>query len=128
MTFTWIKPPWLRTENCTHMALTLTDAGAGQVAAQCESVRGDDAAEALADLLMGPTGGAASRMTLPCLIAVVVRRGIDITWMARPPVHVVADQGRWEITVAADTSNTTVFTAPEVHDLGVRLRAEYGSI
>jgi hypothetical protein len=128
MTFTWSKPPWLRTENCTHMALTLTDAGAGQVAAHCESVRGDDATEALADLLMGPTGGAGSTVTLPNLIAVVVRRGIDVMWMAQPPIQVTAaDQGRWEITVAADTADVTVFAAPEIHDFDARLRAEYGS-
>jgi hypothetical protein len=53
MTFNWKTPPWQRIENSTHMAVTLTSVGGGQVSVISESVRGDDATEALADLLMG---------------------------------------------------------------------------
>ncbi|MFC9916404.1 hypothetical protein [Streptomyces sp. NPDC127197] len=62
------------------MAVMLTNAGGGQAAVTTESVGGDNATEALADLLMGP-GGA---VLLPGLIGVVVRRGIDVMWMAQP--------------------------------------------
>lgn len=93
MTFSWTNPPWLRNEDCTHMATTLTNAGIAGVAAYSESVRGDDATEALADLLMGP-GGASSTVLLSHVIAVVVRRGIDVRWMAQPPIQVAATDGQ----------------------------------
>ncbi|MGW3865767.1 hypothetical protein ACWEDZ_30410 [Streptomyces sp. NPDC005047] len=50
MTFSWRIPPWDRPEDCTYTAVTVTDAGAGRFRFTIESVRGDDAIEALADL------------------------------------------------------------------------------
>ncbi|GAA3122757.1 hypothetical protein GCM10020254_82320 [Streptomyces goshikiensis] len=90
MTFTWEVPPWQRDENCTHMAVTLTDVGDGQIALNSESVRGENAVEALSDLLMGP-GGAGGMVPLSGLSGVVVKRGIDVMWMAQPPIQVAAN-------------------------------------
>lgn len=127
MTFNWETPPWLRNENSTHMATTLTDAGDGQVAVNTESARGDDATEALADLLMGP-GGAGGAVLLPGLIAVVVRRGIDVMWMAQPPIQVARGNGEWEIAVDSEHKDeVTLFSAKEARDLLARLQAAYGN-
>ncbi|MBK3642181.1 hypothetical protein [Streptomyces sp. MBT33] len=128
MTFDWKIPPWQRNEDSTHMAVMLTDAGGGQVALTTESVRGDNATEALADLLMGP-GGAGGAVLLPSLIAVVVRRGIDIMWMAQPPIQVVAaGDGEWNIAVeGADKDDVTAFSAKDTRDLLARLQAVYSA-
>lgn len=84
MTFTWKTPPWQRHEDCTHMAVTLVHNGGGNIATSATSLRGNDATEALADFLMGDPGGRAAA-SMPGLVAVVVRRGIDVMWMAQPP-------------------------------------------
>ncbi|WP_327722315.1 hypothetical protein OG381_48255 [Streptomyces sp. NBC_00490] len=122
MTFDWKTPPWHRSEDCTHMAVMLTHAGGGQVGVTTESVRGDNATEALADLLMGPGG-----VLLPGLVAVVVRRGIDVMWMAQPPIQITAaGDGQWNIAVeGAKEGEVTAFSADDVHDLLTRLQAAY---
>jgi hypothetical protein len=125
MTFTWKIPPWQRNEDCTHMAVTLTNVGDGQVAVSTESVRGDNATEALADLLMGP-GGAGGTVLLPGLIGVVVRRGIDVMWMAQPPIQVAAgDAGEWDIAVDGAGAEVTAFAATDTRELLTRLQAAY---
>jgi len=130
MTFTWKIPPWLRNQDSTHMAVLLTDAGGGQVSLTAEGVRGDDATEALADFLMGPGGSSPVGMVVsqPGLIGVVVRRGIDVLWMARPPIHAAPSgkEGEWNIAVDADGGEVTTFSADDTRDLLSRLRAEYG--
>ncbi|MFF1715767.1 hypothetical protein [Streptomyces sp. NPDC058268] len=124
MTFTWKTPPWLRNEDCTHMATTLTDVN-GQITVHSESVRGDDATEALADLLMGP-GGAGSTVVRPHVIAVVVRRGIDLSWMFKPPIHIkTTSQGQREIAVDADAAEVTMFSASDIRSLAARLHVAY---
>jgi hypothetical protein len=125
MTFNWETPPWQRHEDCTHMAVTLTKAD-DQVAVVSESVRGDDATEALADLLMGP--GGAGTVLQPDLIGVVVRRGIDVMWMAQPPIQVSAggEDGDWNITVDAGGADVTAFSADDARELFNRLQDAYG--
>lgn len=127
MTFTWTNPPWLRNEDCTHMATTLTDAGNGRITVHSESVRGDDATEALADLLMGP-GGMGSTVLRAHVIGVVIRRGIDLTWMFRPPVRAAAaSPGQWEITVDVDPdAEVTTFSASDIRNFAARLHVAYG--
>ncbi|MFE5753384.1 hypothetical protein ACFQ7M_39475 [Streptomyces massasporeus] len=51
-------------------------------------------------------------MLLPSLIAVVVRRGIDVMWMAQPPIQVaIAGDGEWNIAVqGADKEDVTAFS------------------
>ena len=124
MTFRWEGPPWQRNEDCTHMAVTLTNVGDGQIAAPTESVRGVDAIEALADLLMRPGGTA----KMSGLVGVVVRRGIDVMWMAQPPIRVAAaGEGQWEISVDhTDPADVTAFSAADAHDLLTRPQASYG--
>lgn len=128
MTFNWEVPPWLRLENSTHMAVMLMSESNGQVSLVSEAVRGDDATEALADLLMGP-GGVGGRPLLPGLIAVVVRRGIDVMWMAQPPIQVETGdkEGEWQIGIPEDGGEVTVFSASQTRDLLARLQAEYGA-
>ncbi|MFD7283432.1 hypothetical protein ACFV80_42210 [Streptomyces sp. NPDC059862] len=128
MTFDWKIPPWQRNEDCSHMAVTLTNVGGGQIAVNTESMRGDNATEALADLLMGP-GGAGGAVLLPDLIGVVVRRGIDVMWMAQPPIQVAAaGEGEWNIAVdGADEDEVTAFSAQDTRDLLGRLQAAYGA-
>lgn len=110
------------------MTVTLTSESNGKISLSSEATRGDDATEALADLLMGP-GGAGGRPLPTGLIAVVVRRGIDVMWMAQPPIRVETGdrQGEWKIGVPQDENNVTVFSASQVRDLLARLRAEYGT-
>jgi hypothetical protein len=128
MTFTWKTPPWLRNEDATHTAVLVMDAGGGRVKLSAEGVRGDDATEALADLLMGP-GGSGGVTPQPGLIGVVVRRGIDVLWMARPPIHVAPGdaEGEWSIGVDEDGGEVTAFSADDTRDLFNRLQAAYGS-
>ncbi|MGW6145573.1 hypothetical protein [Streptomyces sp. NPDC055140] len=128
MTFTWEIPPWQRNEDCTHMAVMLTNVGEGQIALNTESVRGDNPTEALADLLMGP-GGAGGAALMPSLVAVVVRRGIDVMWMAQPPIQVAASEnGEWEIAVeGASNGDVAAFSAADARDLLARLQAAYGA-
>ncbi|MFF4188505.1 hypothetical protein ACFYZ9_35430 [Streptomyces sp. NPDC001691] len=128
MTFTWTTPPWLRIEDCTHMATTLTDAGHGRITVHSESVRGDDATEALADLLMGP-GGTASTVLRAHVVGVVIRRGMDLEWMFRPPVHAAATSpGQWEITVDDDPdAEVTTFSASDIRSFAARLHVAYGA-
>ncbi|MFI5753097.1 hypothetical protein ACIBBE_46545 [Streptomyces sp. NPDC051644] len=128
MTFTWTTPPWLRNEDCTHMATTLTDAGNGRIMVHSESVRGDDANEALADLLMGPCGMGGTVLRAH-VIGIVIRRGIDLKWMFRPPVHAAAaSPGQWKITVDADPdAELTTFTASDIRSFAARLHVAYGA-
>lgn len=104
------------------MASTLLDAGRGQIELHSEAVRGDDAEEALADRLMGPT----SVVPLAVVVGVVVRRGIDLQWMFRPPIRVAADGvGQWSISVD-DDGDVTVFTASDIRSFAARLHVAYG--
>ncbi|MEW1693796.1 hypothetical protein ACIQOF_38730 [Streptomyces sp. NPDC091265] len=125
MPFTWKIPPWDRNEDCTYLATTVTVVGGGEVALNTESVRGDNATEALADLLMGPRG-AGGALLLPGLVGVVVRRGIDIMWMAQPPIE-VSQTPKGERTIAVDggEAEVTAFSAPDVIELHARLHAAY---
>lgn len=128
MTFDWKTPPWQRNEDATHMAVMVTDAGGGQVSLVAQGVRGDNATEALADLLMGP-GGMAGVVPQSGLIGVVVRRGIDVMWMAQPPIQAAPGEtaGEWNISVDADGAEVTAFSAADTHSLFTRLHAEYGT-
>ncbi|EKX68307.1 hypothetical protein [Streptomyces ipomoeae] len=127
MTFFWKIPPWERHEDCTYLAVTLMDQGDGQFRFSAEGVRGDDAIEALADLLMTPGSLLGLVPSLPTLIGVVVRRGIDSTWLAKPPVQVARDdRDRWQIAVA-DATDVTVFSPTEISGLVSRLQSQYGS-
>lgn len=127
MTFTWTTPPWLRNEDCTHMATTLTDAGNGRITVHSEAVRGDDATEALADLLMGP-GGTGGTVLRADVIGVVIRRGIDLEWMFQPPVRAVtASPGQWKITAdAGPDAEVTTFSASDIRSFAARLHVAYG--
>ncbi|GGS23580.1 hypothetical protein GCM10010252_73540 [Streptomyces aureoverticillatus] len=126
MTFSWKIPPWERFEDCTHLAVTMLDQGDGQIRCSTQSARGDDAIEALADLLMTPGSLLGLVPSLPALIGVVVRRGIDVTWMAQPPIQVGRDdRGRWQIAVA-DATDVTVFSQTEISGLASRLQSQYG--
>ncbi|MFD7590881.1 hypothetical protein ACFV84_36185 [Kitasatospora sp. NPDC059811] len=129
MTFTWKTPPWQRFEDCTHMAVTLTHVGGGEIALNSTSVRGDDATEALADLLMGPGGANGAAVMAPGLVAVVVRRGIDVMWMSQPPIQLTKNAaGEMEIGVADDDPDAvTAFSADDARDLLTRLQAAYGT-
>lgn len=80
-------PPRERIEACTHMATTLADMGDGKCTVVSGAVRGDNFTEALADYLMGP-GGKAGTVMDPGLIGVVVKRGIDVVWLAQPLIQV----------------------------------------
>lgn len=130
MTFSWRTPPWERFEDCTYLTVILTDAGEGQFGFTAEAVRGDDAIEALSDLLMGSHSLflllTASAPAAP--IGIVVRRGIDAAWLAQPPIQVAQDErGRWHISVRrAKDEEITVFSPPEVTGIASRLRAQYG--
>lgn len=128
MTFDWMTPPWQRYEDCTHMAVLLTDGEGGKVTLTTLSVRGDDATEALSDLLMGP-GAMASAVAAPGLIGVVVRRGIDVMWMAQPPIEVESGSrpGEWTIGVAAGEAEVTAFSAEDTRGMLARLREQYGA-
>ncbi|MFJ3820534.1 hypothetical protein [Streptomyces nodosus] len=110
------------------MAVTLTSEDNGQISLVSEAVRGDDATEALADLLMGP-GGVGGRPLLQGLIAVVVRCGIDVMWMAQAPIQVETGdkEGEWQIGIPEDGGEVTVFSASQTRDLLARLQAEYGA-
>ncbi|MFB6715654.1 hypothetical protein [Streptomyces sp. NPDC056358] len=125
MTFTWKIPPWERNEDCAYLATTLTALGGREVALNTESMRGNNATEALADLLMGP-GGAGGAVLLPGLVGVVVRRGIDIMWMAQPAIEVTkTPKGEWTIAVDGADAEVTAFSAPDALDLHSRLHAAY---
>ncbi|MFI8793912.1 hypothetical protein [Streptomyces sp. NPDC055105] len=129
MTFAWKIPPWERFEDCTYLTVTLTDQGDGNFRFRTESVRGNDAIEALADLLMTPGSLLGLRPNYPALIGVVVRRGIDSQWLAEPPLQVGKDQrGRWQVAVDdATNQDVTVFSPTEITGLVSRLRAQYGA-
>ncbi|MFJ9638653.1 hypothetical protein [Streptomyces sp. NPDC101178] len=128
MTFSWKIPPWERFEDCKYVTVTLTDAGAGQFECISEAVRGDDAIEALADLVMSPRSPLGFISSHPALIGVVVRRGIDVAWLAKPPVEVGRnDRGKWQISIAeADLPGVSVFDVTEIAGLVSRLRSQYG--
>lgn len=129
MTFNWKIPPWERFEDATHMAVLISQAGGGRASLIAEGVRGDDATEALADLLMGP-GGVAAAVSAPGLIGVAVKRGIDVMWMSQPPIHAAPGKtaGEWDVSVNnADGAEVTVFSADQVRDLLAHIRAEYGA-
>ncbi|MFI0990663.1 hypothetical protein [Streptomyces exfoliatus] len=127
MTFSWKIPPWERHEDCTFLAVTLMEQGGnGHCGFSTEAVRGDDAIEALADLLMTPRSLLRLVPSPPTLIGVVVRRGIDVMWMAQPPLQVVRDdRGRWQVT-PADASDLTVFSPTEISGMVSRLQSQYG--
>ncbi|MEU5403608.1 hypothetical protein ABZ348_30455 [Streptomyces sp. NPDC005963] len=128
MTFTWKTPPWQRHEDCTHMAVTLVHTGGGNIATSATSLRGHDPTEALADFLMGDPGGRAAA-SVPGLVAVVVRRGIDVMWMAQPPIQVSSSaSGEWTLAVhGVDEADVTAFSPDQVQDLLTRLRTAYPS-
>ncbi|MFD3874279.1 hypothetical protein [Streptomyces sp. NPDC058623] len=128
MNFSWRIPPWERFEDCTFLAVTLTDSGDGQYGHVAEGVRGDDPIEALADLLMTPGSLLGLMPSYPGLIGVVVKRGIDSTWLAKPPVQVGRDErGRWQVGIAqTDLPGVTVFTPTEISGLVSRLQSQYG--
>ncbi|MEU0660697.1 hypothetical protein [Streptomyces lavendulocolor] len=128
MTFSWRIPPWERFEDCTYVAVTLTDAGDGRFRFRSEGVRGDDPIEALADLLMTPGSLLGLMPSYPALLGIVVRRGIDSTWIGEPPIKVGRDErGRWQIAISeADLPDVTVFTPTEITGLFSRLQSQYG--
>ncbi|MFD8992719.1 hypothetical protein ACFVZ4_32325 [Streptomyces goshikiensis] len=128
MTFSWDVPPWKRAEDCTHVAVVLAYVGDGQVAVQSESVRGEDATEALADLLMG-LGAAPGWLRLPDLVGVVIKSGLDVMWMAEPPIRIsLSAGGDWDIAIdGVDAAEVTAFSPDETRDLLSRLQAEYVS-
>ncbi|MFJ9683627.1 hypothetical protein ACIRP2_37200 [Streptomyces sp. NPDC101194] len=72
-------------------------------------------------------GGGA--VLLPGLLAVVVRRGIDVMWMAQPPIQVSpAGNGELNIAVAgADDDEVTAFSADDTRTLLGRIQAQYGT-
>lgn len=111
------------------MATTLADTGDGECSVVSEPVRGDTYIEALADYLMGP-GGKAGAVMYPGLIGVVVKRGIDVMWLAQPPVNVARspEDGTWQVSVAEDQSDVVGFSADEVRGFLARLRDQYGGV
>lgn len=130
MTFSWKIPPWERFEDCTHLAVILTDTGGGHFHATTTGVRGDDAIEALADLLMGPEAALLGVRPAPvALIGIVVRRGIDPVWLGQPPIQVAQDErGRWQVAVSDPKgADVTVFSPAEVSGVSSRLRSQYNS-
>lgn len=129
MTFSWKTPPWARPEDCTYLTVTLMDTGGGAFHCTTEAVRGDDAIEALADLLMSPGSWQGAARTPADLIGIVVRRGIDVAWMAQPPIQVALDErGGWQIAVKeAEGVDVTVFSQTEVSGMVSRLRSQYGN-
>lgn len=128
MTFTWKTPPWQRRVDSSFTATVLTDNGGARIGVVTEAVRGDDATEALADLIMGP-GGGGDALLAPGFIGVVVRKGVDAAWMARPQITVTADgPDTWTVVVHQEHAGTaTVYTAAEVRDLQSRLLAHHGN-
>lgn len=66
-------------------------------------------------------------MLLPGFIGVVVRRGIDLMWMAQPPIQVsAAGEGEWDIAVGGrDAADMTEFSATDARDLPTRLKTAY---
>ncbi|WP_327742783.1 hypothetical protein OHO28_51660 [Streptomyces europaeiscabiei] len=73
-------------------------------------------------------GRVAPAVLLPGLVAVVVRRGIDVMWMAQPPIQVSpAGNGEVEIAVAGATEEdqVTAFSAADARAFLDQLRAEY---
>jgi hypothetical protein len=130
MTFEWQTPPWQRHVDCTYMAVTLTDAG-DQIGMAASAVRGDDATEALADLLMGPGSAASTAAVLePDLIGVVVREGVDELWLTRPPIQVDAKDtvGVWDVTVdAPPNEELTWFSPTDTRRLLAQLQDRYGA-
>ncbi|MFI5642576.1 hypothetical protein ACIA8H_34915 [Streptomyces goshikiensis] len=128
MTFSWDIPPWKRGEDCTHVAVVLTYVGDGQVFVQSESVRGENATEALADLLMG-LGASPGWLRLPDLVGVVIKSGLDVMWMAQPPIRIsLSAGGDWDIAIdGVGASEVTAFSPDDARDLLFRLQVEYGS-
>ncbi|WP_329332689.1 hypothetical protein OG252_51935 [Streptomyces sp. NBC_01352] len=75
-----------------------------------------------------PVPGIAA-VLLPGLVAVVVRRGTDVMWMAQPPIQVSpTGNGEVEIAVAGATEEdqVTAFSAADTRAFLDQLRAEYG--
>lgn len=129
MTFTWTTPPWERHEDCTHTAVTCVETGDEGLTFASAALRGDNAIEALADhLVMDP--GARATAFLPGLVAVVVRRGIDVMWMAEPPIRATfSSSGEWGLAVyGVEEADVTAFSPREVQDLLAQLRAAYPSL
>ncbi|MFE7398301.1 hypothetical protein [Streptomyces sp. NPDC057557] len=128
MTFSWKTPPWDRPEDCTHLTVTITEAGGGRFRFTTEAVRGDDAIEALADLLMGPGSLLGAAPAPAALVGIVVQRGIDPAWLAQPPIQVGRDErGRWQVAVRnTKGTDATVFSPTEVRGISSRLRSQYG--
>ncbi|MCX4468519.1 hypothetical protein OHB37_31265 (plasmid) [Streptomyces albidoflavus] len=126
MTFRWETPPWERSEDSTHMAVVMSGSGDDGVHFNTTSVRGDDAVEGLADLLMGPGGAQGAVVMHPGLIGVVVKKGIDVMWMARPPIHVEKGDGQWQISIeGAEEGEVHAFSAADVEQLLAQLKQEY---
>ncbi|WP_370271244.1 hypothetical protein [Streptomyces sp. V4I8] len=111
----------------TYMAATINaPRGSGSCDLSVTGVRGDNATEALADLLMGP-GGGGGFIVHQTLVGVVIRTGIDIRWMTQPPIAVERNSPRnWGITVDQEEGvEVTLFSADDVRELHTRLRTEY---
>jgi len=117
---TWAIPPWERNEKSTHLATRIVHEGGGRVSFLSEPVRGDNAVEALADLMMGPgMPGSASG-----LIGVAVRRGIDVKWFAEPPLYAEEiSKDEWDVSVYS--AGVTLFSLDDVLTLNDRLKKQY---
>ncbi len=63
------------------------------------------------------------------VIGIVIRRGIDLEWMIRPPVRAAAaSPGQWKITVDANPdAEVTTFTASDIRSFAARLHVAYGA-
>lgn len=108
------------------MAVVMSGSGDEGVYFNTTSVRGDNAVEGLADLLMGPGGAQGAAVMHPGLIGVVVKKGIDVMWMARPPIHVEKGEDQWLISIEGpEEGQVQAFSAAEVEQLLVKLRQEY---
>jgi hypothetical protein len=106
------------------VVLTESDGGVSMAA---QGARGENATEALADMFT-TTPGMGNALGEADLIGIVVRSGIDVMWMARPPIEVVRNEAKseWEVSVEASGAEVTMVSADEARDLYARLRAEYG--
>ncbi|WP_406277367.1 hypothetical protein [Embleya sp. NBC_00896] len=123
MAFEWTVPPWQRDEDCTHTALTFRHLRAREFATFSDVVRGDNATEALADLLMGPSG--MSRMMSNRGFAfVVVQRGFGTMYMSSPWKD---DEGEWKLSVTAGDAEVTIFSAADTRDMFGRLQVAYAA-
>ncbi|MFE3199222.1 hypothetical protein [Embleya sp. NPDC059237] len=121
MTFDWTVPPWQRDEDCTHTAVTLKHLRAREFAMSSDLVRGDNAAEALADLLMGRSG-MSDMMSNRGFAFVVVQRGFGTMHMSSPWQD---EEGEWNLSASAGDAEVTIFSAADTREMFIRLQAAY---